>query len=182
MDIQDDNLALQAKQGSQEAFTTLYNQYLGKVYGRVKSRIPIQDVEDVVQDIFVAVIRSLDSFEQRAAFGTWLYTIVNRQIADFYRKRSRTVAGQHPTVSLDDVERVADITLLDRDALDEQAQLQQAMSSLPEHYQNVIFMRYVDKLTFAEIAQRRGQTLEAVKSLNRRAVQALRDKIGEKAL
>ena len=182
MDIQDDNLALQAQQGSQEAFTTLYNQYLSKVYSRVKSRIPIQDVEDVVQDIFVAVIRSLDSFEQRAAFDTWLYTIVNRQIADFYRKRSRTVAGQHPTVSLDDIERVADSALLDRDALDEQAQLQQAMATLPEHYQDVIFMRYVDKLTFAEIAQRRGQTLEAVKSLYRRAVQALRDKIGEKAL
>lgn len=181
MDTQDENLALQAKLGSQEAFTTLYNQYLNKVYSRVRSRIPFQDVEDVVQDIFIAVIRSLDGFEQRAAFGTWLYTIVNRQIADFYRKRSRTIGGQTPTLSLDDIERVADSGIPDRDALDEQAQLQQALATLPEHYQDVIFMRYVDKLTFAEIAQRRGQTLEAVKSLYRRAVQSLRDTIGEKA-
>jgi RNA polymerase sigma-70 factor (ECF subfamily) len=178
-DTHEDDLALRAKRGDREAFMTLYNLYLNKVYSRVKSRVPVQDVEDVVQDIFVAVIRSLSSFEQRANFGTWLYTIVNRQIADYYRKRSRTIAGRHPMVTLDDAERVADPMVADRDSLDEQAQLQQSLGALPEHYQEIISLRYVDKLAFAEIAQRRGQTLEAAKSLYRRALQALRERIGE---
>ncbi len=178
-DTHEDDLALRAKQGDREAFMTLYNLYLNKVYSRVRSRVPVQDVEDVVQEIFVAVIRSLNSFEQRANFGTWLYTIVNRQIADFYRKRSRTIAGRHPMVTLDDAERIADPTAADRDSLDEQAQLQQSLGGLPEHYQEIIFMRYVDKLAFAEIARRRGQTLEAAKSLYRRALQALRERIGD---
>lgn len=178
-DSHEDDLALRAKRGDREAFMTLYNLYLNKVYSRVRSRVPIQDVEDVVQDIFVAVIRSLNSFEQRSNFGTWLYTIVNRQIADYYRKRSRTIAGRHTMVALSDAERVADPTAADRDSLDEQAQLRQSLGALPDHYQEIIFMRYVDKLAFVEIARRRGQTLEAAKSLYRRALQALRERIGE---
>src|SRR5579859_5685301 len=78
-DVREDDLAVRAKRGDREAFMTLYSLYLNKVYSRVRSRVPIQDVEDVVQDVFIAVIRSLGGFEQRAHFGTWLYTIVNRQ-------------------------------------------------------------------------------------------------------
>ncbi len=173
-------LAKQAQQGSREAFVTLYNLYLNRVHNRVKSRVPIQDVEDVVQDIFIAVIRSLDSFELRSNFGTWLYTIVNRQIADFYRKRYRTgQSGDNPNVSLDDAERIADPVASDREDHDERIMLQSALHKLPEHYQEVILLRFADKLTFEQIARQRGQSLEAVKSLHRRALQALRTQIVE---
>src|SRR3569832_606512 len=101
MAMNDDNdvlLASQAQQGNREAFLTLYNRYLIRVHNRVKSRIPEADVDDVVQEIFIAAIRSLRTFEQRSQFSTWLYTIVNRQIADFYRKRQRTI-GEDQTVN-----------------------------------------------------------------------------------
>ncbi len=176
----DEYLAKQAQQGNREAFLTLYNLYLNRVYSRVRSRVPMQDVEDVVQDVFIAVIRSLGSFEQRSNFGTWLYTIVNRQIADFYRKRYRGgISGENQAISLDDAERVLDSKVADREKLDEQLLLKRALQTLPEHYQDVIFMRFADKLAFAEIAAKRGQSLEAVKSLYRRAIQALRDQMGE---
>ncbi len=175
----DDALARQAQQGNREAFLTLYNLYLNRVYNRVKSRVPVQDVEDVVQDIFIAVIRSLGSFEQRSQFGTWLYTIVNRQIADFYRKHYRTGGQQGQTLSLEDVERLPDRSRSDQEHVDEQALVQKALATLPDHYQEIILMRFADKLTFAEIAQQRGQSLEAVKSLYRRALQAIRYQVGE---
>lgn len=178
VDSNDEHLARQAQQGNREAFLTLYNLYLNKVYGRVRSRVPAQDVEDVVQDVFIAVIRSLSSFEQRSQFGTWLYTIVNRQIADFYRKRTRTSGTEGQTLSLEDAERVPG-TLVSEDAsMDERALVQKALNKLPEHYQEVIYMRFVDKLTFMQIAEKRGQSLEAVKSLYRRAIQAIRDQVG----
>ena len=47
------------------------------------------------------------------------------------------------------------------------------MQSLPEHYQEVILMRFADGLSFAEIAEQRAQSLDAAKSLYRRALQAL---------
>jgi RNA polymerase sigma-70 factor, ECF subfamily len=175
----DEALARQAQQGSREAFLTLYNKYLNKVYNRVRSRVPEEDIEDVVQDAFIAMMRSLSSFEQRSHFGTWLYTIVNRQIADYYRRRYRgTAGGEIKTVGLEDAERLPDSTPENRDNLDERVLVQGAMNKLPDHYRDVIYMRFADKLTFAEIAARRGQSLEAVKSLYRRAIQSIREQIG----
>jgi RNA polymerase sigma-70 factor (ECF subfamily) len=171
-------LARQAQQGDREAFLTLYNRYLNKVYNRVRSRVPAEDVEDVVQEIFIAAVRSLKNFEQRSQFNTWLYTIVNRQIADFYRKRGRTIDGNQ-LISLDSIEQTVTAPENDRDHMDERTLIQKALNAIPEHYREVIFLRFAEQLAFAEIAEQRGQSVEAVKSLYRRAIQAIREQIGD---
>ena len=79
----DKELILKAKQGSLEAFTLLYERYLPKVYNRVRFSIPEQDIEDVTQEVFLAVIKSIGSFRGEAQFGTWLRTVTTRQIADY---------------------------------------------------------------------------------------------------
>lgn len=168
-------LAKRAQQGDREAFNELYDLYIDKVFNRVKSKVPPQYVEDVTQEVFIAVLRSLHRFEHRSRFSTWLYTIVNRQIADFYRNRQRTHTDQ--AVDLDNVEHL----LFDpafSEYGEERGLVQKAFATLPEHYQDVILLRFADGLTFADIAEERNQTLEAVKSLYRRAIQALRDEMG----
>lgn len=169
-------LARQAQQGDRAAFLKLYDRYFPKVLNRVKSKIPVAYAEDVTQEIFIAVIRSLGRFEERARFSTWLYTIVNRQIADFYRKRNRM--GDNQAISLDRVEHMLFAKSYSGEYGDERALIQKAMLELPDHYQAIIFARFADGLTFAEIAAETGQSLEATKSLYRRAIQALRDKVG----
>ncbi len=173
----DEHLVRRAQQGDREAFLALYQRYLDKVYNRVRSRIPPQDTEDVTQEIFIAVLRSIKTFRQRSRFNTWLYTIVNRHIADFYRHRHRQ--EEKHSVSLDHANYLVADSPYDHERSDERAIVRQALARLPGHYQDVILMRFADGLTFAEIAQERGQSLEAVKSLYRRAIQALRDEIGE---
>ncbi len=172
----DEFLARQAQNGDRSAFLTLYERYFTKVFNRVKSRIPAQHAEDVTQEVFIAVLRSLKGFEARSRFSTWLYTIVNRQIADFYRQRNRY--SEPASASLDDAENLVSDPLYDHERGDERALIQKAMVDLPAHYQEIILMRFADGLTFAEIAGERDQSLEAIKSLYRRAIQALRDEIG----
>lgn len=176
--LDDEQLVQLAQSGSREAFQLLYQRYLARVYNRVRSKVPPGDVEDVTQEIFIALVRSLNSYEQRSRFSTWLYTIVNRQIADFYRRRSRGPA--EPPIELDDPYQTFELgSTLEGEQSDQRLLLGAAMRQLPEHYQDIIVSRFSDGLTFAEIAQARGQTLEAVKSLYRRAIQAVRDGIGE---
>jgi RNA polymerase sigma-70 factor, ECF subfamily len=176
--VSDAQLASQAQQGDREAFLTLYNRYLNKVYSRVQSRIPVDDVDDVVQEIFIAAVRSLKSFEQRSQFSTWLYTIASRQIADFYRKRQRTI-NDDQTVSLDDIENTMASTQHSMESMDDQMIIKRALEKLPEHYQEIIFMRLIDQLPFADIAVQRKQSIEAVKSLYRRAIQAIHEQVGD---
>jgi RNA polymerase sigma-70 factor (ECF subfamily) len=175
--LSDEMLVAKAQAGDKDAFFALYDRYLGKVFNRVKSKIPQQEAEDVTQDVFIAVSRSLKSFKQEARFNTWLYTIVNRQIADFYRRRSRHNGGADTEVDLESGESVP--TVLDSQEIDRRLVIQRAMNTLPEHYQEIILMRFADGLTFSEIAEERAQSLEAIKSLYRRAIQAVRAEISE---
>ncbi len=175
--LSDELLARQAQLGDKQAFFTLYNRYLNKVYNRVKSKIPAQEAEDVTQDVFFAVSRSLKSYKQEARFNTWLYTIVNRQIADFYRRRGRRSNPVEVEVDLENGERVA--SSFDSGDIDQRLLIQRALDSLPDHYQEIILMRFADGLTFNEIAQERDQSLEAIKSLYRRAIQAARTAMDE---
>lgn len=173
-DVNDEHLVTEAQAGSKEAFLTLYNRYLKRVYNRVKSRIPHEDAEDVTQEVFISVTRSLHHFEQRSSFSTWLFTIVNRQIADYYRHRYRQ--GQNRMVSIEDNEGL-DIPVESKN-VDELVLIQQALHKVQPNYQEVILMRFADGLTFAEIAAEKGQSLEAIKSLYRRAIQAIMKEVG----
>jgi len=176
-DFTDEQLARSAQAGDREAFFRLYDRYLQRVYNRVRSKVPHQDVEDVTQDVFTAVVRSLDRYEQRSRFNTWLYTIVNRQIADFYRRRQRKEAPD--MLDLDALPEGGPVVPVDDDLQDDQAHMRQALDRIPEHYREIILLRFADGLSFAEIAERRGQSLDAVKSLYRRALQALRETMGD---
>ncbi|MEW6577570.1 MAG: RNA polymerase sigma factor [Chloroflexota bacterium] len=176
-DRTDESLARRAQQGDRDAFLALYDRYVPRVYRRVRSRVPLQFAEDVTQDIFIAVIRSIRQFEHTARFSTWLYTIVNRHIADFYRRGSHSYASM--TVPLADVESQLFDSPDAHERSDERALIQRVFGHLPEHYQEIILMRFADGLTFAEIAKLRGQSPEATKSLYRRAMEALRSEIGE---
>ena len=175
--LSDEMLVAKAQAGDRDAFFTLYDRYLGKVFNRVKSKIPPQEAEDVTQDVFIAVSRSLKGYKQEARFNTWLYTIVNRQIADFYRRRSRQSSGNDAEVDLETGEAVA--TVLDSQEIDQRLLIQRALDTLPEHYQEIILLRFADGLTFNEIAEQRQQSLEAIKSLYRRAIQAVRAAMSE---
>src|SRR5512146_773962 len=76
----DEELIRCAQAGDGAAFDVLYERYLDIVYRRVRCSIPETDVEDVTQEVFIAVIRSLKEFRGDSKFRTWLYTILSRKI------------------------------------------------------------------------------------------------------
>lgn len=166
----DELLIQQFKEGDSGAFNELYQRHLGRIYRRVRFVIPEADVEDVTQEVFLAALRSLASFRGEAQFPTWLRTLTNNKIAEYYRKRARK--QEPPEVPLS--ERVPD---KERAAtnMEERIVLRKALSQMPGHYQEVILLRFAEGLQFGEIADVTGQSLEATKSMFRRAISALRD-------
>ncbi len=164
---EEDELIASAQMGSLEAFSALYEHYLPIVYNRVRCVVPEEDVEDVTQNTFLAAIRSLKSFRSESCFGTWLRTITNRQIAEYYRHRKQIIVplresrvGQHAPAPSEDA-----------------VLLQQALCSLPQKYREVLLLRLAEAMPFQEIAQLQGCSLEASKSLFRRAVAALHEQM-----
>ncbi len=156
-------LLLSAKEGSLEAFTMLYEIYFPMVFRRVRYLVPQQDVEDVTQEIFIATMRSLKGFRGESKFSTWLRTLTNRQVAEYYRKKKQ------PEVDMD--EKVEAPRILATS--DEAILLRQELLKLPKKYQEVLMLRVVEEMPFAEIALHLGCSQEAGKSLFRRAISAL---------
>jgi RNA polymerase sigma-70 factor (ECF subfamily) len=167
-------------QGQLEAFTVLYERHLPAVYNRVRYRIPESDVEDVTQEVFIAALRSLKNFKGDAQFSTWLRTLTNRRVADYYRNKDVTESQSEPLREDGAERRVGQLSVSSKVSIsDDKIILREAILGLPDHYQEILLLRFAEGLKFWEIARVMGQSLEATKSLYRRAMEALRDIVGD---
>jgi RNA polymerase sigma-70 factor (ECF subfamily) len=178
--LNDEELAQLAKMGKQDAFAALYERFLPSVYARVRFKIPEADVEDVTQEIFIAVLKSLHSFRAQSKFGTWVRTITNRKIVDYHRTKSVTQVEHQDYENLPGNEHHTQAEFSSQQ--DDLASIQHALLKLPQNYQDIILMRFVDDMPFSEIARHNGQSIEATKSLFRRSIAALSEKMQEEVL
>jgi RNA polymerase sigma-70 factor (ECF subfamily) len=176
----DEELVRAAQEGNLDAFTMLYERYLPVVYNRVRYLVPETDVEDVTQEVFIDVVRSLKNFRCESTFHTWLRTLASREIANYYRRRNPTHNVLDMDVSSADDHEIPQLrTVAESLAIDDNILVRTALNHLPERYQEILLLRFADELQFNEIAQVLGQSLEATKSLFRRAIAALQKELEE---
>jgi len=95
-EIFDEDLIERIQRGDRNAFDTLYERYFPRVSGYVRRRVNNRaDVEEIVQDVFVNVFTSLDSFRGDAPFAAWVLGVSRYTIAGRFKKK------QHKWVPLD---------------------------------------------------------------------------------
>jgi len=175
-DMNDEQLIQRFIKGDQKAFDSLYQRHVREVYKRVRYLIPETDVEDVTQEVFIAAINSLPSFRGDALFRTWLRALVRNKVAEYYRRQSRK--KETIQVDLEHAERKSDNS--NASTLEDRIALRQALNNLPENYREVILLRFAERMRFKEIANHLNQKPEATKSLFRRAMSALTEKMDSK--
>jgi RNA polymerase sigma-70 factor (ECF subfamily) len=170
----DTTLVQLAVEGNQEAFNQLYQRYFTQVHKRVAYLIPSEDIEDVTQEVLIAMLKSLKSFRGDSKFGTWLRVITNRHIANYYRK-NKHVLDENP-LDPDELKIKSSQTLSETGIT--RVYLQQGLERLPEHYREILLLRFAEGRKFQEIADMQEKSLDATKSLFRRAISAMRDQLG----
>lgn len=170
-DLSDEALAAQAKAGERAAFEMLCDRYLPIVIRRLRMLLPSSAVEDVAQEVFIAVVKSIRRYREDALFRTWISAIIRFKVADYYRGEKR----QPDTVELDPAYHSPSEGT---EAWREQAVALLALQRLKPDYQEVLMLRFAEGLPFKQIAGVLGISLEAAKSRYRRAIQALADEMG----
>ena len=149
----DHELIRDFKNGNDKAFNILVLRYQEKIYWVVRRLLPDHDeADDVVQDIFVKVYRSLNSFKGDSSFYTWLYRIaVNLSLNEIRRKKTRR------TFALDDTAaqyESGDVLPLEQMERDERTRLiKEAIERLPEKQKKVFVLRYYEELPYEEISK-----------------------------
>jgi RNA polymerase sigma factor (sigma-70 family) len=126
-------------------------------------------LEDVVQEALIVVYRRVGSVRSPAALGAWLVKVVARLCALPALMLMRSVE------ELKTVEDSARFAHMPADQL--RMDVSRALAALPEHYRQIILLRDLEELTIAEIGQRLSMSVEAAKSLLRRARAAARQQL-----
>ena len=162
----DARLVADARRGDQGAFASLYDRYARFIHGVLLARVPREDVEDLVQDVFLSAWHRLEALRDPAAFGGWLSTIARNRATDFHRSAV-------PSIELPD-----DLTAHDGSAAQVEAiGILKIIQQLPEAYRETLVLRLVEGMTGPEIAVRTGLTPASVRVNLHRGMKLLREKI-----
>ncbi|MDR0472948.1 MAG: sigma-70 family RNA polymerase sigma factor [Treponema sp.] len=159
--------------GQKELFVLLVNRYERHIHGMGLSFFRnSDDASDFTQDVFLKVYRSLDCFEGRSRFSTWLYRIAyNTAVNSISRKK------EYSSLAEDDV--VPDWDTPERRSL--RAELREAVleavRELPERYRVCVDMFFFYERTYQEIAVITGFPVNTIKSHVFRAKKFLREKL-----
>ena len=172
----------------EDAFVQEALSYIDSLYGTALrlTRRP-QDAEDLVQDTYLKAFRAAHQFERGTNLKAWLFTILHNT----FRNMRRQVGRNPVDVDSEAVDRAADDAageqtpeqLLTRATLD--VDLQGALDALPEAFRQAVWLRDVEELSYAEIAQVLAVPIGTVMSRisrGRRALyEALQERRGETA-
>lgn len=185
-DFNRDNLLIeQCLKGQQSSFSELIDKYKNLVFNLAyRMTYNLQDAEDISQEVFIRVYKSLSNFNPRYKFSTWLYQMTLNLCRDRFRK------GKIPSISLDTPPNESDqkdfnsLVANPKNNLEEtflQAEqtnfINDLITSLPFKYREVIILRHLKDLSYDEMSKILNISLGSVKTRLFRARDLLRNKL-----
>lgn len=157
------------------AFGELYLLYAQPIFRYLFSRIgSFPEAEDATAQTFLVALERFPSYRHDGFFASWLFAIARNKAMDYFRK-------QHKEISLDEVELIPEDAnpLQQMIQTERTAALSKLIKALPEDEQELIRLRYVAELSFAEIGHLLGQKEDAVKKRLYRLLERLRIQVDE---
>jgi RNA polymerase sigma-70 factor (ECF subfamily) len=139
--------------------------------------VPANDVDDLVQDVFLRALPRIGDLRDVTRFGPWLAAITRNRANDYHRQ-NRAVAAVTESLSENEEDLPASRTAPDAEA----AKILALVRSLREAYREPLILRLVEGMTGPEIAARTGLTPGSVRVNLHRGMQQLREKLNQALL
>lgn len=181
---QDAEMLKRLRDGDRTAMAELYDRYFDRMYSLVFNQVDRnRDVaEDIVQETFLAALKSAKGFKGRSSAYTWLCSIAYHKVADHYRRQSRERKRMVSGVDVDAVDVSENPGAQPQpDSLIESAETRQvvneALGKLPWDYRQVLILKYVEELSVQEISQIMDRSPKSVEGLLTRSRKALQTQL-----
>ena len=178
IDIDEDKLVEQAKTDP-AAFGKLYELYVERMYNYIYYRVGNhQEAEDLTAKVFYRALNHIPHYNNRGVpFAAWLYRIARNLIANWHRDNNRRQMVALDKVNLPEEGRhtphqAAEIT-------NERELLLAAIQKLPPERQQLLTLKFAEKMSNAEIGRIMGRSEGAIKSLYHRTLVALKSLLAE---
>jgi RNA polymerase sigma-70 factor (ECF subfamily) len=168
----------------QQNFPGLYSEYYPKIVGYLRRLVGDAEAEDVAQEAFVKISKSLDGFRGESQLSTWIYRIATNAALDHHRKQSSQRAARTTEIpDEDDITSDESAVLQDNAPLHDVSLIRKDMNEcirglvekLPENYRIVLTLGDLEEFTNAEIADILNLSLDTVKIRMHRARRHLKE-------
>ncbi|MDX5340000.1 MAG: sigma-70 family RNA polymerase sigma factor [Cyclobacteriaceae bacterium] len=179
---QDSELIAQYRNGSEAAFDLLVDRYHSKIYTTIFLIVKDQKTaEDLLQEVFIKVVKTLNSdrYNEEGKFQPWIIRIAHNLAVDHFRKAKR-----YPTILMEDGSNVfnslqfAESSFEDKQVKEDTIELvKRLIEELPEAQKEVLIMRHYLDMSFQEIADQTGVSINTALGRMRYALIHLRKKM-----
>lgn len=169
-------------EGSDGAGQKLVEESYDTVWAWVASKVPLTVenrenlIAEVVQEAFARALERGIKYDGSSSFRTWVCAIASLCLKEKWRELKRNYAGELADEHLHLLPTILEY-FGDPEEIylrkEEREALLQSIAALPTHYQDIIQWKIYDEMSFAEIHELTGRTVDALKSLFRRAIKAL---------
>lgn len=174
----EDKLVEQAKTDP-DAFGKLYELYVEKIYSYIYYRIGNHhDAEDLTAKVFHRALNHIGSYNNKGVpFAAWLYRIAHNLVANWHRDHSRRQVVALEQITLTDNGHDMPQRVAERN--NEREILLEAIQKLPAERQKLLTLKFIEKMSNAEIGRIMGRSEGAIKSLYHRTLVSLKDLMAE---
>jgi len=159
-------------------FSILIRRYEKKFFHYI-SRLCIcstEDIEDLIQDIFIKIYRNLNDFDRKLKFSSWAYRIAHNEVISHYRKIKARPQSVHLEPDLIISDKIKDDfgTFLDRNL--NKAKILEILALLDLKYKEVLILRFFEEKSYEEISDILRKSQGTVATLLSRAKKQFREK------
>lgn len=175
MEHLDETKLIELAKKDKEAFGELYRRYVDRIFSYVYYRTSnVEEAEDLTAKIFIRAMRHIPNYTDRGVpFSAWLYRIARNLVANWHRDRNR-----RRMISIDDIAHWhvgSESPELEAQWIEDKTSLLEAVHRLPADRQELLILKFVDRLSNAEIGEIMDRSEGAVKSLYHRTLLTLRE-------
>ena len=188
MSLNDSTLIAEFLSGNSNSFSILLDRYQKRVYGFIFSKVNDPDLaDDIFQDAFIKVVKSLrlGKYNDEGRFLSWVIRIAHNLIMDHYRKINRLPKHESKIENFDVLDRLVEQGNSIEETIIEtqiQSDLSTLIEELPDNQKKVLRMRLYQEMSFKEIGDHTGVSINTALGRMRYAVINLRKMIKERNL
>lgn len=183
--VNDSQLVLFYKNGNEEAFKQLVNRHKAKIFTTIFLIVKDSDIaEDILQETFIKAINTIQSgrYNEEGKFLPWILRIAHNLSIDHFRKQKR-----YPTINMDDNSPVFNTMAFSESSIEDKQirkdtydLLHELIEELPEAQKDVLIKRHFMQMSFQEIADATGVSINTALGRMRYALINLRKKMESK--
>ena len=165
--------ALQSVELKESGFRVLVSQYKERLYWHIrKIVIDHDDADDVLQNTFIKIFKSIDRFKGDSKLFTWMYRIATNEAITFINKKAKQNNITFEEVKNKLISRLESDVYFEGDEI--QLQLQKAIASLPQKQQLVFNMKYFENHTYENLSEILDTSVGGLKSNYHLAVKKIK--------